>query len=710
MQNPLIEYDRYSDDEKIPKSNTSNKTAYWKLLFIVLVIVVALTLTIFYSGDDFKDHTPNHESIFVPVVTTNAGDVVGFSYIYSDPCSSGKDTEILAWRGIPFADPPVGNLRWKFPHKPNPWVTHLQANKFAPCCMQQSLSSGEVIGSEDCLYLNVYTKRNTNLDYTSSGSGSGSGANGNENNMTSVDDGLFPVLFFIYGGGLTNGAANASFDSLIASFSDDISEGQKNAGLTVVEVSYRLNAFGFLATSELTAESNTSSSGNYGIADQILALHWIQDNIVHFGGDKNKVTIAGQSSGGTSVFALFAADKNKTADLFSGGISMSGSPNITMSLKTAEIQNRNFTAGCVSGNHNNTETLRCMRSLSAEDILDRVPSSWSLPGIWSLPSSQSGQHYVGLAIVDGDIIKSSFSDLGSDQPINTPLMLGNMACEADEGPEMVINNYTISQWNGLLNNTFGQWSYNSTDLNGNTTTNGNDNNNNNNNSNINITTFGLEIANKMAVLYSSDANINPQKAYDSIVTDYGLYCGQIQLLKKWKSNLNNTDTNTNKDNNWNDGYNKFKANVFIYEDRWALSEPYISPWTGSEVNYTFHDTFYFMVTGQWSLIADGTIKYVPSESDLRGQRLLQSTWRSFIRNSSRSEIIVDGGSNWYPANADIGFNYFEPLGTNIYSNYSIYVIQSNASIPSATVVNHKRDKCSYYNTIGLDRQQYWWVN
>jgi len=518
------------------------------------------------------------------------------------------------------------------------------------------------------------------------------------------------------------GAANASFDSLIASFAKDASEGGNNAGLTVVEVSYRVNAFGFLATEDLSQVSNATTgrytSGNYGIQDQVLALEWTRDNIALFGGDPERVTIAGQSSGGTSVFALLAAARNMTQGLFSSAISMSGSPNITMSLADAEIQNANFSFGCLGSS--GVDTVSCMRSWPASEVLSRVPFAWNAPGIWSLPAAQSGQSYAGVLIVDGYVIPSPLvAALGARAGSDVPLMLGNMAFEPDEGPEMVVTNYTRKQWQALLNSTFGYWSFNASSFDGN----GSSSSSSSSSSSRNATAFGLGVATKIGTLYKPYSAANPQKAYDSIVSDYGLYCAQIQLAKKAKTRwyANNGKLSASMGN--------YRSNIYVYEDAWALSQQYVSPWAGNTVRYAFHDTFYFMVTGQWSLVGAGDDgsggTYAPSAEDLQGSRFLQSLWRQFLRNSSREEIsAVEHGEGkravWLPANADkAGFSLFSPTvddsgassdapaSADCYTNYSVFVI-SNTS--SASIRNHRHDICTYYNSVGLDRPVYWWVN
>lgn len=190
------------------------------------------------------------------------------------------------YKGIPFAAPPVGDLRWKAPQPVIPWEGIKQTTQYAAIPMQGGQSPYGV--SEDCLYLNVWSP------------------------AKSADDKL-PVLVWIYGGGFSFGSTSEpTYDG-----SDLASK-----GVVFVSIAYRVGQMGFFSHPELTAESGYNASGNYGILDQIAGLKWIQDNIAAFGGDPSKVTIFGESAGGISVSMLCASPLAK--GLFSGAISQSG--------------------------------------------------------------------------------------------------------------------------------------------------------------------------------------------------------------------------------------------------------------------------------------------------------------------------------------------------------------------------------------------------
>jgi len=194
--------------------------------------------------------------------------------------------DLTVYKGIPFAAPPVGDLRWKAPQPAVKWEGVAQTNKFAPSPMQGgNPPSGK---SEDCLYLNVWTPAKSAKEKV-------------------------PVLVWIYGGGFGAGAT-----------SEWPYSGEKLAkkGVVLVSTAYRVGQLGFFSHPELSAENPNRVSGNYGLLDMIAGLKWIKKNIAAFGGDPDKVTIFGESAGGIAVSMLCASPLAK--GLFQGAISESG--------------------------------------------------------------------------------------------------------------------------------------------------------------------------------------------------------------------------------------------------------------------------------------------------------------------------------------------------------------------------------------------------
>jgi len=222
-----------------------------------------------------------------PLVKTDNGLVSGYN-----------DANINIFKGIPFAAPPVGELRWKAPQPVKNWSGVLKCENFSASPMQSNpvpfmMWTEEFITppdklSEDCLYLNIWTP------------------------SVQAKEKL-PVFVWIYGGGFSSGsAACAVYDG----------EEMSKKGIVFVSINYRVGVLGFLAHPDLHSESENSVSGNYGLLDQVAALRWIKNNIEAFGGDPLKVTIAGQSAGSMSVCALVASPLAR--GLFSGAIAQSG--------------------------------------------------------------------------------------------------------------------------------------------------------------------------------------------------------------------------------------------------------------------------------------------------------------------------------------------------------------------------------------------------
>jgi len=245
-------------------------------------------------------------------------------------------TSLQLYLGIPFAQPPVGELRWKAPQPAENWNGVRETKKFGPRAVQ-----GIVFGdmnarsngiSEDCLYLNVWTsaKRNTS--------------------------GL-PVLVYFFGGGFVAGdGSEPRYDGA----------SMAKKGIVAVTVNYRLNIFGFLALPELSAEASYKASGNYGLLDQAAALNWVSKNITAFGGDPNKVTIAGESAGSIAVSSLMASPLSK--GFIAGAIGESGAAiNPTMApVPLAEAEKQGLEFAAKAGNY----TLKQLRAMSTREIFE----------------------------------------------------------------------------------------------------------------------------------------------------------------------------------------------------------------------------------------------------------------------------------------------------------------------------------------------------
>lgn len=273
--------------------------------------------------------------VHLGVVTTRTGQVMG---------GTNQASDVASYKGIPFAAPPVGNLRWQAPQPVKPWKGVRECRQYGPSPMQAvpapfSMWSAEFLIpkapiSEDCLYLNVWT--------------SAASAKAHQ-----------PVLVWIYGGGFSSGgSAVPIYDG----------EALAKKGIVVVSINYRVGPFGFLAHPDLTKESGKQASGNYGLLDQLAALHWVQQNIAAFGGDPQHVTIAGQSAGSMSVNCLVASPLAK--GLFHQAIAESGAAfsRSYPSLSQAEQ------AGVQYGQALGAPSLAALRQLPAATLLQQSPA------------------------------------------------------------------------------------------------------------------------------------------------------------------------------------------------------------------------------------------------------------------------------------------------------------------------------------------------
>jgi para-nitrobenzyl esterase len=290
-----------------------------------------------------------------PIVTINNGAVRGV-------IEGGG----YCFRGLPFAAPPTGDLRWRAPRPPADWQGVRDATRFGPSSPQPDNPALTGPTSEDCLYLNVYTP--------TLGSG----------------DGGLPVLVWIHGGRFTLGAGRDYDGTKLAAL-----------GIVVVTINHRLGALGFLAHPALASRPG-GPSGNYGLMDQQAALRWVQENIRAFGGDPDNVTISGQSSGGLSVLAHMVSRGSQ--GLFHRAIVQSGSFALTQqSLGGAEADGEAFAAkaGCAD------QTADGLRRLPVADLVNSFPGA-AIPGV-----------------VDGEVLEESLGTaLAAGRFARVPILNG----------------------------------------------------------------------------------------------------------------------------------------------------------------------------------------------------------------------------------------------------------------------------------------------
>jgi para-nitrobenzyl esterase len=313
---------------------------------------------------------------------------------------------IVSFKGIPFAAPPVGALRWKAPQSVQPWSGVKQADRFGPGCVQAPSPYTQVPSmSEDCLYLNIWTPAKAAND-------------------------RLPVMVWIYGGASTGGAASmAAYDGTRLA----------EKGVVLVSINYRLGSFGFMAHPELTKE-NGKGSGNYGLQDQIAALRWVKDHIAKFGGDPSRVTIFGESAGGISVSMLTVSPYAK--GLFQRAISESGG-NFGLPRTANE-------AGATAPTLSVAETdgQRFLRALGVADIAAAraVPADKLL--------AASGTAMVRFwPVFDGDVIPGDQYKVYQATKFNdTPILVGT---NSDEG-NLFVRSSTATAFATQVRNGYGK--------------------------------------------------------------------------------------------------------------------------------------------------------------------------------------------------------------------------------------------------------------
>lgn len=382
-------------------SQRRHRPSYLRFRLIAAALIVGLcsfpatTLTAKDSEAEAKAHTMRALKVCAEPLKTESGLVRGLIV--------GDADDVELYRGIPFAAPPVGDLRWRPPKPAQPWQGVRESFTFGAAAPQKPVPllaafPGMTLNAktnEDCLYLNVWTPAKRSGD-------------------------PLPVMVWIHGGGYTFGSA-----------SQPLYDGTRLArrGVVFVGINYRLGPLGFLAHPQLSAESDKGVSGNYGILDQIEALRWVQRNIAAFGGDPQRVTIFGESAGGNSVCCLLASPLAK--GLFQRAIVESGAALDFAQLKKsaygyrpAEQAGVEYAKNC--GAAEGPGQLAALRAMSPDQLLKAAPAADSGP------SFTFRDNRLRLApIVDGWVIPDDAMTLFEHGRVNAvPVLVG---ANADEG-------------------------------------------------------------------------------------------------------------------------------------------------------------------------------------------------------------------------------------------------------------------------------------
>lgn len=379
------------------------KSSQIRLVVLVLIgagvcaVLIAVVLSVLKSDSNSSSNNGYD-------VLHNMEPLINSSKFFCGPVHGTLDEDTFVFKGIPYAVAPVGELRWEPPQSLSSlrdcWVdsSGFEAHHFGPKCFQYNPDTEQPEGSEDCLYINVWTPQ-------------------------LGEDQKRCVMVYIHGGGLVTGSGHDNdtvMSSLITRMTDCV----------YVSFNYRLNAFGFLA---LKTTSQDAIPGNFGFLDQIQALKWVQENIAAFGGDPNKVTVFGDGSGATSIVVLVSTPLAK--GLFQGAWLISAAPRVEGTLEQAHHQNSAFLKETGCEQHSHDEIMKCLREQSPESVLRAAPyKKWLNSHLRDLPNKTEISSI--LAIVDDKVIpKPSPIESWVNGPGNdVPLIIGSAAQEVDDNP------------------------------------------------------------------------------------------------------------------------------------------------------------------------------------------------------------------------------------------------------------------------------------
>ena len=327
---------------------------------------------------------------------------------------------VRSFKGIPFAEPPVGDLRWQPPQPVKNWPGVRKADDFGARCVQHTGPNADYWFrsngmSEDCLYLNVWTPAQSKKE-------------------------LLPVLVYVFGGGFQNGdGSEPRYDG----------ESMARKGMVAVSLNYRTNIFGFFSHPELTKESPHHASGNYGLLDQVAALEWVKKNIAAFGGDPKRVTVAGESAGSISVSALMASPLSR--DLMAGAIGESGALISTLPprpLAQTEKDGERFAALASAG------SLKDLRSMSADKIEEVVAKMAPMGG--GAPGSSTAPALRFSANLDGYFLpKTPLEIYEAGEQAKVPLLAGSNSQEMPGRLILGQNEPTVENFAAAIHKLYG---------------------------------------------------------------------------------------------------------------------------------------------------------------------------------------------------------------------------------------------------------------
>ncbi len=314
------------------------------------------------------------------------------------------ESGIKVFKGVPFAAPPVGDLRWKAPQPVEKWAGVRKAVEFGPNPMQQpvfgDMNFGTKAMSEDCLYLNIWTP------------------------AKKMDERL-PVLIYFNGGGLMAGSGS---EPRYAGMS------MARRGIISITANYREGIFGFFAHPQLSKETSYKGSGNYGFMDQVAAIQWVKDNIAAFGGDPSRITIVGESAGSMSVSALMASPLCK--GLFAQAMGSSGS---VVGFKKIATLKEAEKAGEAKARQIGCKSIKELRALSAEGLMEKA-------AVNSVPVYNVDGYFM---------LEQPYDVYAKGDQVKVPLLVGGNSYEMSPGFLLMGKPATVDNLKASVQQTFG---------------------------------------------------------------------------------------------------------------------------------------------------------------------------------------------------------------------------------------------------------------
>eukprot|EP01084_Bolivina_argentea_P280016 478787_1 len=528
-----------------------------------------------------------------------------------------NNNEIASFLSIPFAQPPIKELRWTNPILMTNYNTNTyNSTYYHSRCFQpwDQLDIKEYPPqSEDCLTLDIYMPWNSK--------------------NTSI-------MIFIYGGSSVIGS---SFQYNFTNFS-------KMTNKIIIVPNYRVGILGYLSFTALSEISATNTSGNYGIMDIITSIKWINKYIDNFNGNSNNITIFGQSTGCTMIYALLMTpllkhDNNNK--YFHRAICMSGSPNVTMDSYTANEQGNKWLNTFKCDNNTNEMIVECMRNIDPYILSTSIAIyEYQLLKMMGMPGPDPmGSHLPGLIIVDGYVIIESFENaIINGNILDIPLIWGNMQYECDYLPFRNVLNYSAVEFGDFIDEHFMLWGKG----------------------------FGQNLWHKY---YENDYILNgTQLVYNGICADCNTFCGTKYLSKLLSDSK------------------YFNSNIYIYNIQQWPSHQYIASDTWNATN-AFHGFDLFSICDVWnSWIYLGSKYFKPESIDLKFGDLLRKQWMHFIEYNKPL-------SNWpiYHENTNYSVALFG--GYNSSYDYDKVVIS----------YDYKISVCQFYLDHGID-QRFWWAD